>query len=257
MDDDFQQRYKAAERAYGAGDYLEDGRIAGALLNQLETTPEDPDAQTAAQGWRAFVALLLANVELFGLNDAETAAGLYQLVLDNQPHETLAELAKQGLKRARANPDEPTPIHQTTPVPKATGTNLLLDPFLKDPHLSSSTSTASNHPSTSTPTAMPWVEQLPNTKTTQTPSEEPTISAEPEPTPAPAATPAPQPEPSHPVEPQPTADLTPSPQPDPMALLAGSLLRVKVQPPTPKTKTGESLTESPGASWLQRLLRRR
>ena len=27
VDDDFQQRYKAAERAYGAGDYLEAGRI--------------------------------------------------------------------------------------------------------------------------------------------------------------------------------------------------------------------------------------
>ena len=100
MDDDFEQRYKAAERAYGAGDYEEASRIAGALLNQLETTAEDPDAQTAAQGWRAFVGLLLANVELYGLNHAETAAGLYQLVLDNQPHETLAELAEQGLKRA-------------------------------------------------------------------------------------------------------------------------------------------------------------
>ena len=245
MDDDFQQRYKAAERAYGAGDYLEAGRIARALLNQLEATPKDPDAQTAAQGWRAFVALLLANVELFGLNHAETAAGLYQLVLDNQPHETLAELAEQGLKRASANPDEPTATRQTTPVSTATGTDLLRDPFLKDQHLSSSSSTASNHPSTSTPTAtpsaMPWVEQLPNTKTTQTPSEEPTISAEPEP----------------PAEPQPTADPIPSPQPNPMDLLEGSLLRVKVQPPAPKAKTGESLTESPDISWLQRLLRRR
>ena len=241
MDDDFQQRYKAAERAYGAGDYLEAGRIARALLNRLEATPEDPDEQAAAQGWRAFVALLLANVELFGLNHAETAAGLYQLVLDNQPHETLAELAEQGLKRASANPDEPTATRQTTPVSSATGTDLLRDPFLKDQNPSSSSSTASNHPSTSTPTAMPWVEQLPNTNTTQTPSEEPTISAEPEP----------------PAEPQPTADPIPSPQPDPMDLLEGSLLRVKVQPPTQKTKTGESLTESPGASWLRRLLRRR
>ena len=88
---------------------------------------------------------------------------------------------------------------------------------------------------------MPWVEQLPNTNTTQTPSEEPTISAEPEP----------------PAEPQPTADPIPSPQPNPMDLLEGSLLRVKVQPPAPKAKTGESLTESPDISWLQRLLRRR
>ena len=36
VDDDFEQRYKAAERAYyGAGDYEEVSRIAGALLNQL------------------------------------------------------------------------------------------------------------------------------------------------------------------------------------------------------------------------------
>ena len=51
--------------------------------------------------------LLLANVELYGLNHADTAAGLYQLVLDSQPHETLAELAEQGLELARAIPDEP------------------------------------------------------------------------------------------------------------------------------------------------------
>ena len=62
VDDDFEQRYKAAERAYGAGDYQEASRIGDALLNQLETTAKDPDAQTAAQGWRAFVGLLLANV---------------------------------------------------------------------------------------------------------------------------------------------------------------------------------------------------
>ena len=42
VDDDFEQRYKAAERAYGAGDYQEASRIGGALLNQLETTAEDP-----------------------------------------------------------------------------------------------------------------------------------------------------------------------------------------------------------------------
>ena len=102
--------------------------------------------------------LLLANVELYGLNHAETAAGLYQLVLDNQPHETLAELAEQGLKRARAIPDERTASQGTTPVPTESGTNLLRDPFLNDQQLSSSFSQATHHQST----AMPWVEQLPN-----------------------------------------------------------------------------------------------
>ena len=256
MDDDFQQRYKAAERAYGAGDYEESRRIAGALLNQLETTAEEPDAQTAAQGWRAFVALLLANVELYGLNHAETAAGLYQLVLDNQPHETLAELAEQGLKRARAIPDERTPSQGTTSVPTESGTNLLRDPFLNDQQLSNSFSTATHHQST----AMPWVEHLANAHTTPTPSPEPSIAAKPQPTPTltptPTATEAPQsepsPEPEIATKPQPTPTLTPTPtatktpqsessppvepeptpslQPDPMDLLAGSLLRVKLQP---------------------------
>ena len=230
MDEDFQQRYKAAERAYGAGDYEEASKIAGALLNQLETTAEDPDAQTAAQGWRAFVALLLANVELYGLNHAETAAGLYQLVLDNKPHETLAELAEQGLERARAIHEESTPSQKPTPVPTESGTNLLRDPFLNDQQLSSSFNTATHYQST----AMPWVEQLPNAHTTRTTSPELSIAAKPQPTPTitptPTATQAPQTEPSPPVEPQPTSEPTPSPQPDPMDLLAGSLLRVMLQP---------------------------
>ena len=42
-----------------------------------------------------------------------------------------------------------------------------------------------------------------------------------------------------------------------MELLAGSLLRVKVNLPDAKTSEVESPAESPGASWLQRLLRRR
>ena len=256
--DDFEQRYKAAERAYGAGDYEEASRIAGALLDQLETTAEDPDAQTAAQSWRAFVGLLLANVELYGLNHAETAAGFYQLVLDNQPHKTLAELAEQGLERARAVPDEPTPSQRTTPVPTESGTNLLRDPFLNNQPLSSSSFSPATHQQS---TAMPWVEQLPNAQTAQIPSSEPTIPAEPQPTPTltptPTATQAPQPEPSTPGEPQPTAKPTPSPKPDPMDLLAGNLLRVKVPRPAQTTTAGESDAESHGASWLQRLLRRR
>ena len=243
MDNDFQQRYRAAELAYGAGDYTEAGRIAGALLNELEATPEDPEAQIAARGWRAFVALLLANVELYGLNHAERAADLYRLVLDNQPHETLAGLAEQGLKRAGSLPDEPTPVQQeapfqqTTPDPVSTGGNLLRDPFLKDQDFSNSSSTSANRQAT----AMPWVEQLPGSAATPATVQEPEIPAEPQPT----ATPVPRVEPA------------PSPQPDPMELLAGSLLRVKVNLPDAKTSEVESPAESPGASWLQRLLRRR
>ena len=135
------------------------------------------------------MALLLANVELYGLNHAERAADLYRLVLDNQPHETLAGLAEQGLKRAGSIPDDPIPVQQeapfqqTTPDPVSTGGNLLRDPFLKDQDFSNSSSTSPNQQAT----AMPWVEQLPGSTTTPATVQEPEIPAEPQPT----ATPVP------------------------------------------------------------------
>ena len=97
MDGDFQQNYQAAERAYGEGDYQEAKRIATELLAQLRDTSQDPDMQAAVLGWRAFVALLLGHIELYGLENASAASGYYRMVLDSQPHETLAELAQQGL----------------------------------------------------------------------------------------------------------------------------------------------------------------
>ncbi|WP_186498461.1 hypothetical protein [Synechococcus sp. A15-24] len=66
MDGDFQQHYQDAERAYSEGDYAEAHRLASGLLEQLVDQPQDPEAQAAVLGWRAFVALLLGHIELYG-----------------------------------------------------------------------------------------------------------------------------------------------------------------------------------------------
>ena len=63
---DFQQLYQHAERAYGQGNYTEARRLASGLLEQLMDQPQDPDAQAAVLGWRAFVALMLGHIELYG-----------------------------------------------------------------------------------------------------------------------------------------------------------------------------------------------
>ena len=75
MDGDFQQHYQAAEQAYGEGNYLEAKRIAAGLLAQLSDSSQDPDVQAAVLGWRAFVALLLGHIELYGLENAGDASG--------------------------------------------------------------------------------------------------------------------------------------------------------------------------------------
>ena len=101
VDGDFQLQYQAAERAYGASDYPEARRLASDLLNQLSDQPQDPDTQAAVLGWRAFIALLLGHIELYGLENPAGAIGFYQQVLNSQPQETLAELAQQGLERCQ------------------------------------------------------------------------------------------------------------------------------------------------------------
>ena len=58
--------------------------------------PQDPEAQAAVLGWRAFVALLLGHIELYGHNNPAQAAKFYQQVLMSQPQETLAELGSKG-----------------------------------------------------------------------------------------------------------------------------------------------------------------
>jgi hypothetical protein len=80
VDGDFQQQYQDAERAYSEGDYTEAQRLASDLLEQLVDQPQDPDAQAAVLGWRAFVPLLLGHIELYGHDNPSQAAGYYEQV---------------------------------------------------------------------------------------------------------------------------------------------------------------------------------
>ena len=261
VDGDFQQHYQAAERAYGAGKYDEAHRIATMLLDQLGATPEEPEERAAVLGWRAFVALLLGHIELYGLDHPSQASRFYQTVLDSQPHDTLGELAQQGLTRASAmaeatpEPSASTPEPETTP-PLNTATTtpeILRDPFLPDQPVSGQGPT----PSQPQTVAMPWLDQIVNSS--PEPAAQPSPTPEPEPEPPtqlkPEAETKPSPEPEPEPEPSPTPD--PAPQPDPMDLLAGSLLRITVQLPETPQKNGGSPMGSPGSTWLRRLLRRR
>ena len=262
MDEDFQQRYQAAERAYGAGQYDEAHEIATALLDQLSGTAKDPEEEKALLGWRAFVALLLGHIELYGLEQPSQASAFFQTVLASQPHDTLRELAQQGLKRAAdmTAPKTSTPINEpsineppslTPETPTTAPADILRDPFLPEQPVNSQGQTAATNQSS----AMPWLDQM--------------TAASPEPTPA-ASAPEPVVEPNPPVEPDPgdpdpgdpdPGDPDPSESdpsdPDPMDLLAGSLLRVKLPAQFAKSEAGEAPADSPGSSWLQRLLRRR
>ena len=246
MDEDFQQRYQAAERAYGAGQYDEAHRIATELLDQLSGTAKDPEEEKALLGWRAFVALLLGHIELYGLEQPSQASAFFQTVLASQPHDTLRELAQQGLKRAAemATPKTSTPINKPsineppslTPETSTTApADILRDPFLLEQPVNGQETASTNQSS-----AMPWLDQM--------------TEASPEPTPA-ASAPEPVVEPKPPVEPDP-GESDPS-DPDPMDLLAGSLLRVKLPAQFTKREAGEAPADSSGSSWLQRLLRRR
>ena len=287
MDGDFQQQYQDAERAYGEGDYAEAHRLASGLLEQLVDQPQDPEAQAAVLGWRAFVALLLGHIELYGRANPNQAAGVYEQDLARQPHETLAELAEQGLERSRqsssatSQPDEspaeadepppeepPQPTTARQPLPE-----MLRDPFLTDqpgasapPTLLSSKVTAS-----SKATAIPWLEP---TTPEPTPSPEPTPQPTPDPTPesTPEPSPQPTPEPSPDPTPEPSAEPTPEPteipildvelvpeptsepvisEDDPLEVLAGSLLRVKIN--LPDTTDGVVQQRPPRSSWIQQL----
>ncbi|MGB1622636.1 MAG: hypothetical protein ACPHAS_08235, partial [Synechococcus sp.] len=143
MDRDFQTRYQQAEQAYGDGRYSDAHAIAMGLLSDLENTPLDANNEAAWYGWRSFVALLLGHISLHGLEEPEPAAQFYALVLDSQPPDIQAQLAQQGLDRARAaarpaTENEPAPVAEVNAldsskpvaVPAADLPDLLKDPFL-------------------------------------------------------------------------------------------------------------------------------
>ena len=265
MDGDFQQQYQDAERAYGEGDYAEAHRLASGLLEQLVDQPQDPEAQAAVLGWRAFVALLLGHIELYGRDNPNQAAGFYEQVLASQPQETLAELAEQGLERSRqsisatSQPDE-SPPEAEEQLPK-----MLRDPFLTDQPaasgsptpLSTKATASSRATSIARATAMPWLEST-TPEPTPAPSPDPSPQPSPEPTPEPSPEPTPEPTEISIVEAELVPEATPEPTPppeivveDPLEVLAGSLLRVKIN--LPDTTSGEVQQKPPRPSWIQQL----
>ena len=100
VDGDFQQQYLAAEKAYGTGNFEAAQSICESLLRQLELRRRGSE-QKAMLAWRAFVALLMGHIQLYGMNDIEQAHYHYSLVLDSQPQKTLKELAEQGLEHCQ------------------------------------------------------------------------------------------------------------------------------------------------------------
>ena len=239
MDGDFQQRYQAAEQAYGEGRYADADTLATTLLQQLEATPDSPETRAAKLGWRAIVGLLLGHITLYGQQQPDPAAGFYQLVLDSDPQETLAELARQGLNRCQAQqPGE------------AQRPDLLQDPFVN----SGSAAAPSAQQQQARPTAMPWLDA---------PS-----PAEPEPEPSPTPTPSQEPlqaqehfqtqespaEAEQEEAEQEEAEQEEAETSDPEQVLSGALLRVRLdamQEADPEQRADDSAS----ASLLQRLRR--
>ena len=225
MDGDFQQHYQDAERAYSEGDYAEAHLLASGLLEQLVDQPQDADAQAAVLGWRAFLALLLGHIELYGRDNPSQAVGYYEQVLANQPQDTLAELAQQGLERSRQSNTAPSQATRSRqPLPE-----MLRDPFLTDQQAGSKA------------TAMPWLEPT-NPEPSPAPTEIPILDAEllPEPNLEPTAEPD-----NDEAEPDFAEE-------DPREVLAGSLLRVKIN--LDEVKAGTVNSDPPRSSWIQQLL---
>ena len=166
MDADFQQTYQAAERAYGGGDYKTAHQLASGLLTQLdvEERADDDQVHDAVLGWRAFVALLLGHIELHGRERPDQAANYYQLALDCQPQDTLADLARQGLQRSLVEPE----AAQAESLP-----SMLQDPFLNK-------AAPATTPGLSQTTAMPWLtENSSPPQARETPAPEPRRMAKP------------------------------------------------------------------------------
>ena len=118
----------------------------------------------AVLGWRAFVALLLGHIELHGRERPDQAANYYQLALDCQPQDTLADLARQGLQRSLVEPE----AVQAESLP-----SMLQDPFLNN-------AAPATTPGLSQTTAMPWLtENSSPPQARETPAPEPRRMAKP------------------------------------------------------------------------------
>ena len=184
MNGDFQQTYQAAERAYGGGDYETAHHLASGLLKQLdaEMKADDELVRDAVLGWQAFVTLLLGHIELHGRQRPDQAAEYYQLTLDCQPQDTLADLAKQGLQRSESSQQESfnTNVDELGASPPTTDESFAgsLPSMLQDPFLNNAAPATTPGPSQST--AMPWLtENSSPPQARETPAPEPRRIAKP------------------------------------------------------------------------------
>ena len=166
MDADFQEQYVAAEQAYSASEFDKADELARPLLGQLESLPASGAEREATLAWRAFVALLLGHIHLYGKDDVSQSAEFYRLVLASEPPDTLRELAQQGLGEAlERSPvidvavsapaaEELASISFGKVTREPASSDLIRDPFLN----ATSTRTAADKPATETiETAMPWL----------------------------------------------------------------------------------------------------
>ncbi len=184
MDADFQEQYVAAEQAYSASEFDKAEDLARPLLGKLEPLPASGAERDATLAWRAFVALLLGHIHLYGKDDVSQSAEFYRLVLASEPPDTLRELAQQGLNEslerspvidvavsAPAAAEEPASVPFQKQSSQPASDVLIRDPFLN----TSSTPAAGDQraaaekPAAEKPaaqpveTAMPWLKT--NTKT--------------------------------------------------------------------------------------------
>ena len=166
MDGDVQQHYLAAEQAYGDGNFAEAQSIASTLLARLNTASNSVAEEEARLAWRAFVTLLLGHIHFHGLNQPEQALTHYQLALENQPPDTLRELAEQGINRSQAEiaaaplDDTQQPAIEGNDI----GIALIRDPFLSSTQAQTfigdgpnSNASNSSPQSQATASAAPWM----------------------------------------------------------------------------------------------------
>ena len=172
MDAYFQEQYVAAEQAYSASEFDKADNLARPLLGQLEPLPPSGAERDATLAWRAFVALLLGHIHLYGKDDGIQSAEFYRLVLASEPPDTLRELAQQGLGEAlerspvidvavsapAAEELASMPFGKVTSEPASS--DLIRDPFLNPTSTRSASDkrTTADKPAAETiETAMPWL----------------------------------------------------------------------------------------------------
>ena len=166
MNADFQEQYVAAEQAYSASEFDKADELARPLLGQLEPLPASGAERDATLAWRAFVALLLGHIHLYGKDDVSQSADFYRLVLASEPPDTLRELAQQGLNEALERSPvidvavSAPPAEELASVPfanassQSAGNDLIRDPFL---NTTATGAEADNRDAETIETAMPWL----------------------------------------------------------------------------------------------------